>query len=59
MHDERTAKDALGTEELDKLVLLDAVGVTLSVGSEVAQVTDVAVGVFGGAVGLAVGVDYY
>lgn len=58
MDNQSTAKNALSTEQLHELVLLGANGVTLGVGLEVAQVTDVTVGVVGGAVGLAVGVDY-
>lgn len=51
------AQDALGTDQLDELVLHGAGGIALSVGLEVAQVTDVTVGVGGSTVGLAEGVD--
>lgn len=51
------AKYALGTDQLNKLVLLGADGVTLSIGLEVAQVTDVAVLILGSTVLLAEGVD--
>lgn len=51
------AENALSTNQLNQLVLHGAVGVALSIGLEVAQVTDVALGVNGGAVGLAEGVD--
>lgn len=55
--DEGTAENALSTEQLHELVFLGANGVTLSVGLEVAQVTNVTLGVLGSTVGLAVGVD--
>ena len=51
------AKNALSTDQLNKLVLLGANGVTLSIGLEVAQVTDVTLLILGGTVGLAEGVD--
>lgn len=51
------AQNALGTNQLDKLVLHVAGRVTLSIGLEVAQVTNVTVGISGSTVGLAVGVD--
>jgi hypothetical protein len=51
------AKNALSTNQLNKLVLLGANGVTLSISLEVAKVTDVTLLILGGAVGLAEGVD--
>jgi hypothetical protein len=51
------AQDGLSTDQLDKAVLLGAVGVTLSISLEVAEVTDVTVRVGGGTVVLAEGVD--
>lgn len=51
------AQNALGTNQLDKLVLHAAGGVALSIGLEVAQVTDVTVGIGRSTVGLAVRVD--
>jgi hypothetical protein len=51
------AQNALGTNQLNQLVLLGANGVTLSISLEVAQVTDVALLILGGTVGLAEGVD--
>lgn len=51
------ANDALGANELDQLVLDAALGVTLAVGLEVTEVTDVALLVVGGTVGLVVRVD--
>jgi fructose-1-phosphate kinase PfkB-like protein len=56
--DQGTAQDALGTEQLDELVLHGAGRIALGIGLEVAQVTDVALGVGGSTVGLAEGVDY-
>jgi len=55
--DDGAADDALGADELDELVRHAALGVTLTIGLNVTQVTDVAVLVFGGAVLLAVGVE--
>ena len=56
--EERTyANDALGTNELDKLICHAALRVALPVRLKVAQVTDVAVLVGGSAVLLAVRVD--
>lgn len=55
--DKGTAQNALGTNQLDKLVLHVAGRVTLSIGLEVAQVTNVTVGISGSTVGLAVGVE--
>ena len=52
------AKDALGANQLDQLVLGAANGIALSIGLEVTQVTDVAVGVGGSTVALAEGVDW-
>ena len=57
--DDGAAEDALGADQLDELVGDGALGVALGVGLEVAQVTDVALGVGGGAVGLVVGVDWW
>jgi hypothetical protein len=52
------ANDALGADELDQLVLDAALGVTLAVGLEVTEVTDVTLLVAGGTVGLVVRVDW-
>lgn len=52
------AQNALGTDQLDKLVLNGAVGVALSISLEVTKVTNVTVGISGSTVGLAEGVDY-
>ena len=57
MDDQSTAQDALSTKELHELVLLGTDGVTLGIRGKVAQVTDVTLGIFGGTVRLAVGVD--
>lgn len=57
VHNDRTAQNTLGTEQLHERVLLGAGSVTLGVGGEVTQVTDVTVGVLGSTVGLAMGVD--
>lgn len=54
---ETYADDAVLADELDQLVGDGALCVALAVGLEVAQVTNVAVLVLGGAVLLAVGVD--
>lgn len=54
---ETHAQDGLSTNQLDELILLGALGVTLSVGLEVAKVTNVTLGVSGSTVGLAEGVD--
>ena len=51
------AEDALGTDQLDELVANGALGIALAVSLEVAQVTNVALLVLGGTVGLAVRVD--
>jgi hypothetical protein len=51
------ANDALWANELDQLVLDSALSISRCVGLEVAQVTNVAFGILGGAVGLAVRVD--
>ena len=55
--DDGAAKDALRADQLDELVGDRALSVTLAIGLEVAQVTNVALVIFGGTVGLAVGVD--
>lgn len=55
---ETYADDALGPDELDVLVRHGALGVALAVRLDVAEVTNVAVLVGRGTVGLAVGVDY-
>lgn len=52
------ANNALGADELDQLVLDTALGVTLAVSLEVTKVTDVALLVIGGTVGLVVRVDW-
>lgn len=52
------AQNALGTDQLDKLVLNGAVGIALGIGLEVTKVTNVTVGISGSTVGLAEGVDY-
>lgn len=57
--DDGAAEDALGADQLDELVRDGALSVALGVGLEVAQVTDVALAVGGGAVGLVVGVDWW
>ena len=51
------AEDALGADQLDELVGDGALGVALAIGLEVAQVTNVALVVLGGTVGLAVRVE--
>jgi hypothetical protein len=51
------AEDALGADQLDELVADGALGIALAVSLEVAQVTNVALLVLGGTVGLAVRVD--
>lgn len=51
------AQDALSADQLDKLVLHGAGGIALGIGLEVAQVTDVTLGIGGSTVGLAEGVD--
>ena len=58
MDDDRTAQDALGTDQFHLSVLDAALTVSLTVGLEVAQVAHVAVGVCGGSVFFGVGVDY-
>lgn len=55
--DDGAAKHALRADQLDHLVADGALGVALAVGLEVAQVTDVALAVRRGAVGLLVRVD--
>lgn len=49
--------DGVGTNQLDEAVRDRALGVTLSIGLNVAEITDVAGLVGGGTVSLAVGVD--
>lgn len=51
------ADDGLGADQLDVGVSDGALGVAVGVGLDVAEVTDVAVGVLGSAVSLVVGVD--
>ena len=58
VNDNSAANDALGANQLDQLVCGAALSVALAVGLEVAQVTDVALVVFGRAVRLVVGVDW-
>ena len=58
MHNDRPSKHALGPNELDEGIGDGAFGVALFVGFEVAQVADVALGVGGGAVLFAEGVDW-
>lgn len=58
MHDNRAAQNALGSDQLDMLVRDGALAVALAIGLEIAEVAYVAVGVFGGAVLLAVWVDF-
>jgi hypothetical protein len=55
--DQSAAQNGLGTNQLDKLILHGAVGVTLGIGLEVAKVTNVTLGVSGSTVGLAEGVE--
>ena len=52
------ANDALGADELDQLVLDAALGITLTIGLEVTEITDVALLLVGGTVGLVVRVDW-
>jgi hypothetical protein len=52
------ANDTLGANQLDQLVRVASLSIALAVGLEVAQVTDVALVIFGGAVGLVVRVDF-
>ena len=52
------ANDALGSDQLDELVGDRALAIALGVGLEVAKVTNMAVLVGWGTVGLAVRVDY-
>jgi len=58
MHDDGAAEHALRADELDQLVGHGALGVALAVRLEVAEVADVALAVGGGAVFLAVRVDW-
>ena len=55
---ETYANDALGANQLDQLIGDGSLSIALAVSLEVAQVTDVALLVAGGTVGLVVGVDY-
>lgn len=57
MDDQSAAQNGLGTNQLDKAVLLGAVGVTLSIGLEVTKVTDMTVRVSRSTVVLAEGVE--
>lgn len=57
VNDQGPAQNALGTNQLNKLVLLGADGVTLSIGLEVTKVTDMALGVLRSSMGLAIGVE--
>jgi hypothetical protein len=57
VNDQGPAQNALSTNQLNKLVLLGADGITLGIGLEVTKVTDVALGVLGSTVGLAKGVE--
>lgn len=59
MDDNGAAEDTLGTDQLDELIGDGALGIALTIGLEVAQVTNVALRVRGGTVGLAVGVDCF
>lgn len=52
------ANDGFGTNQLDMLVLNAALGVALSIGLDVAQVTNVAGGIGRSTVGLVVRVDW-
>jgi hypothetical protein len=52
------ADDALGSDQLDELVLDASLGVALGICLEVTQVTDMALLVGGGTVSLVVRVDY-
>ena len=54
--DQSTAENALGTDQLNELILHGAGSVALGIGLEVAKVTDVAFGVGGSTVSLAEGV---
>ena len=51
------ANNALGSNQLDQLVRDASLSVALAIGLEVTQVTDVALVIFGGTVGLVEGVD--
>lgn len=55
--DDGATKDALGADQLDELVGDRALSVTLAIGLEVTQVTNVALVILGSTVGLAVRVD--
>lgn len=54
---ETYTQNTLSTDQLDELVLHVTGGIALSIGLEVAQVTDVTIGIGGSTVGLAEGVD--
>ena len=58
MHDNSAPKHALRPDQLNQLIGRRALAIALSVRLEVAEVAYVAVGVFGGAVFLALRVDY-
>lgn len=58
MHDNRTTQYALGPNQFHERVLDAALAVTLTVGLEVAEVADVAVGIGGCAVLFGVRVDW-
>lgn len=55
--DNGAANDALGANQLDQLIGDGSLSIALAVSLEVAQVTDVALLVAGGTVGLVVGVE--
>lgn len=52
------ANNAVGADELDQAVLSRALGVTLAISLDVAQITNMTGLVAGGTVGLVVRVDY-
>lgn len=58
VHDNGPAQHALGPDQLDLLVRDGALGISLAVRLEVAEVADVAFAVGGGAVGFREGVDW-
>ena len=58
MHDDSPSQHALGPNELNEAVGNAAFGIALAVGFEVAEIADVALGVGGGAVLFAEGVDW-
>ena len=57
MYHNRPAEDTFRPDQLDEVVGQGAFSVALRVGFEVSEVTDVALRVGGGAMGLGVGVD--